>query len=65
MVPLMLSNADVVLALQGSCIIDVDFSVDAAASSTSSILPDVRDQDLGSSERKPDVIGVAEAEFVV
>ena len=59
---LILSKVDVVLALQGSCIIDVDFS---ATSSTSSIFPEVLDHDLGSSDRKPEVIGVAAAEPVV
>ena len=58
----MLSKVDVVLALQGSCIMDVDFS---ATPSTSSMFPEVRDQDLGSKVRKPEVIGVADAELVV
>ena len=58
----MLSNLDVVLALHGSCIMDDDFS---ATSSTSSMFPDVLDHDLGNKDRKPEVIGVPDAELVV
>ena len=55
----MLSKVEVVLALHGNCIIDADVSL---TSSTSSMLPEVRDHDRVSSDRKPVAIGVAAAE---
>ena len=63
----MLSKVEVVLALHGSCIMDVDDVVGLTSSPPppSSIVPEVRDQDLVSRDRKPEVMGVAAADALL
>ena len=59
----MLSKVEVVLALQGSCIMEEDDV--CLTSSCSSMLPEVRDHDRVKSDRKPEVMGVAAAEALL